>query len=37
MVFEVDTLRNEKVVVKNILLRRNLNLKPGRGRRSRGE
>jgi hypothetical protein len=32
--FEVDTLRNDKVImVKNILLRQNFNLKSGRGRR----
>jgi hypothetical protein len=34
-IFEVDTLRNEKVKVKNILLHQNLNLKSGRG--CRGE
>jgi hypothetical protein len=31
--FEVDTLRNDKVIVKNILLHQNFNLKSGRGRR----
>jgi hypothetical protein len=35
--FEVDTLRNEKVKVKNILLHQNFNLKSGRGSQSRGE
>jgi hypothetical protein len=30
--FEVDTLRNDKVIVKNILLHQNFNLKSGRGR-----
>jgi hypothetical protein len=32
--FEVDALRNEKVIVKNILLHQNFNLKSGCGRRS---
>jgi hypothetical protein len=32
-VFEVDTLRNDKVIVKNILLHQNFNLKSGCGRR----
>jgi hypothetical protein len=27
--FELDTLRNEKVIVKNILLHQNFNLKAG--------
>jgi hypothetical protein len=31
--FEVDYLRNDKVIVKNILLHQNFNLKSGRGRR----
>jgi hypothetical protein len=35
--FEVDTLRNDKVIVKNILLHQNVNLKSGRGCRCRGE
>jgi hypothetical protein len=30
--FEVDTLRNDKVIVKNILLHQNFNLKSGQGR-----
>jgi hypothetical protein len=28
-IFEVDTLRNEKVILKNILLHQNFNLKSG--------
>jgi hypothetical protein len=36
-IFEVDTLRNDKVIVKNILLHQNFNLKSGGGRRRRGE
>jgi hypothetical protein len=31
--FEVDTLRNDKVIVKNILLHQNFYLKSGRRRR----
>jgi hypothetical protein len=35
--FEVDTLRNEKVIVKTILLHQNLSLYSGSGRRHRGQ
>jgi hypothetical protein len=35
--FEVDDLRNEKVIVINILLHQNFNQKSGCGSRRRGE